>query len=198
MRSARWNSFLRSEASQCRRNCRRTGSKEQHQIRDGVFCVHSYFNARYGQGWMRPKSHKDHRMIYRVSLFYNTLEECRIRWRSTKCSRNAVTYRIQLVVEEAIIRHYRRLLKTDFENSGAIENPSIFCEGGRREDDSLRQHRQLHASLYRREEDRIENIRYVCSCEPTANVAVEALCALVRGKSLMKPPRCRKRLSTAS
>jgi len=48
-------------------------------IRDGVFCVHSYFNARYGQGWMRPKSHKEHRMIYRVSFyFYNTVEECRI------------------------------------------------------------------------------------------------------------------------
>ena len=31
-------------------------------------------------------------------------------------------------MEEAIIRHYRRLLKTDFENSGAIENPSIFVE----------------------------------------------------------------------
>lgn len=52
--------------------------KSNIMIRDGVFCVHSYFNARYGQGWMRPKSHRDHRMIYRVSLyFYNTLEECR-------------------------------------------------------------------------------------------------------------------------
>lgn len=48
-------------------------------IRDGVFCVHSFFNARYGQGWMRPKSHRDHRMIYRVSFyFYNTIEECRL------------------------------------------------------------------------------------------------------------------------
>jgi cysteine desulfurase/selenocysteine lyase len=47
-------------------------------IRDGVFCVHSYFNAQFGQGWIRPKSHRDHRMIYRVSLyFYNTLDECR-------------------------------------------------------------------------------------------------------------------------
>jgi cysteine desulfurase / selenocysteine lyase len=46
-------------------------------IRDGAFCVHSYFNDQYGQGWLRPKSHKDHRMIYRVSLyFYNTIEEC--------------------------------------------------------------------------------------------------------------------------
>jgi len=52
--------------------------KSNIMIRDGVFCVHSYFNAQFGQGWIRPKSHRDHRMIYRVSLyFYNTLDECR-------------------------------------------------------------------------------------------------------------------------
>jgi cysteine desulfurase / selenocysteine lyase len=48
-------------------------------IRDGVFCVHSYFNNRFGPDWIRPKSHRDHRMIYRASLyFYNTQEECDI------------------------------------------------------------------------------------------------------------------------
>ena len=48
-------------------------------IRDGVFCVHSYLNYKYGQGWMRPRLPSEHRMTYRVSVyFYNTLEECRI------------------------------------------------------------------------------------------------------------------------
>jgi cysteine desulfurase/selenocysteine lyase len=48
-------------------------------IRDGVFCVHSYLNYIYGQGWLRPKLPSEHRMVYRASLyFYNTLEECRI------------------------------------------------------------------------------------------------------------------------
>jgi len=46
-------------------------------IRDGVFCVHSYFNGQFGPGWTHPKSHRDHRMIYRVSFYlYNTVEEC--------------------------------------------------------------------------------------------------------------------------
>jgi cysteine desulfurase / selenocysteine lyase len=53
--------------------------KNNIMIRDGVFCVHSYFNGQFGQGWMHPKSHRDHRMIYRVSLyFYNTIGECRV------------------------------------------------------------------------------------------------------------------------
>jgi cysteine desulfurase/selenocysteine lyase len=48
-------------------------------IRDGVYCVHSYLNYRFGEGWMRPKLPSEHRMTYRVSLyFYNTLEECKV------------------------------------------------------------------------------------------------------------------------
>ncbi len=53
--------------------------KNNVMIRDGVFCVHSYFNGQYGQGWMHPKSHRDHRMIYRISFYlYNTIGECKI------------------------------------------------------------------------------------------------------------------------
>jgi cysteine desulfurase/selenocysteine lyase len=48
-------------------------------IRDGVFCVHAYLNKEFGEGWVRPRLPSEHRMTYRVSLyFYNTLEECRI------------------------------------------------------------------------------------------------------------------------
>ncbi|HMK64383.1 MAG TPA: aminotransferase class V-fold PLP-dependent enzyme, partial [Thermodesulfobacteriota bacterium] len=53
--------------------------KNNIMIRDGMFCAHSYFNEKFGGGWTRPKSHSEHRMVYRVSLyFYNTLEECRV------------------------------------------------------------------------------------------------------------------------
>lgn len=48
-------------------------------IRDGVFCAHSYFNERYGKTWLHPKTHRDHRMVYRVSFyFYNTRQECEL------------------------------------------------------------------------------------------------------------------------
>jgi cysteine desulfurase / selenocysteine lyase len=53
--------------------------KSNIMIRDGVFCVHSYFNGQYGQGWMHPKSHREHRMIYRISFYlYNTIGECQV------------------------------------------------------------------------------------------------------------------------
>ncbi|MFC1920650.1 aminotransferase class V-fold PLP-dependent enzyme [Chloroflexota bacterium] len=53
--------------------------KNNIMIRDGVFCVHSYLNKEFGQGWTGPRMPAEQRMTYRVSLyFYNTLGECRI------------------------------------------------------------------------------------------------------------------------
>jgi len=52
--------------------------KNNIMIRDGVFCVHSYLNQKFGIGWTMPKLPSEHRMTYRVSLyFYNTEGECR-------------------------------------------------------------------------------------------------------------------------
>jgi cysteine desulfurase / selenocysteine lyase len=48
-------------------------------IRDGAFCVHSYLNQLLGPGWSEPGLPSQHRMVYRLSLyFYNTLEECHV------------------------------------------------------------------------------------------------------------------------
>jgi len=87
-------------------------------------------------------------------------------------------------LDQAIIKHYRQLLRTEFPNSGSIENPSIFVEAvGERmiHCGNTGNYMQLYAKVI---DDRIEDIRYLCSCEPTANVAVEILCTLVRGKTL--------------
>lgn len=87
-------------------------------------------------------------------------------------------------MEEAVVKYYRQLLKTDFENSGSIENASIFIE--------TVAERMIHCGnsgnyihLYMMVDNNIiRNIKYTCSCEPTANVAVEILCTLVKGKTL--------------
>ena len=48
-------------------------------VRDSVFCVHAYFNREFGQGWASPRLPTEHRMVYRISLyFYNTIKECDI------------------------------------------------------------------------------------------------------------------------
>ena len=53
--------------------------KKNVMIRDGQFCVHSYLNKVFGQGWSGPQLPNEQRMMYRASFyFYNTIEECDI------------------------------------------------------------------------------------------------------------------------
>ncbi len=92
--------------------------------------------------------------------------------------------RIILRMDEAVIRYYKGLLKTGFENSGSFDNPSIFLE-----DDQTkfvlcgRTGDSLHIYINIRD-DMIDNIKYLCTCGPTVNVVMEILCILVKGKSL--------------
>lgn len=87
-------------------------------------------------------------------------------------------------MDQAVIKFYRKLIKEDFPNSGELENASIFVE-------AIGQH-MIHCGesgnymqLYLQVDDhRITDIKYLCSCEPAANVAVEVLCDLVRGKTM--------------
>ena len=87
-------------------------------------------------------------------------------------------------MNEAVIKYYRVLLKEDFPNSGALENPSVFVEAvGEHMIDcgNTGNYMQLYLQVVDR---RIADIKYLCSCEPVANVAVEVLCTLVKGKTL--------------
>lgn len=85
---------------------------------------------------------------------------------------------------EALIAYYRRLMDTGFEYSGMVEDPSITLENFGEvspvcgnPDDYMR--------LYIRVDDStIQDIKYACITDPTTNVALEMLCALMKGKGL--------------
>jgi NifU-like protein involved in Fe-S cluster formation len=87
-------------------------------------------------------------------------------------------------MDMAVIKRYRGLLRTGFEYCGSFENPSIYLdsvgEGLRfcgRPSDYM--HIYINVS-----NGKIDSIKYLCSCDPTANVAVEVLCTLVKDKTL--------------
>ena len=92
-------------------------------------------------------------------------------------------------MDEAVIKHYRNLPKADFPNSGELEKSSIFIEAvGEKliNCGNTGNYMQLYLRLI---DDRIAEIKYLCSCEPTANVAVEVLCNLVKGKTFEEATR---------
>jgi NifU-like protein involved in Fe-S cluster formation len=87
-------------------------------------------------------------------------------------------------MDEAVIKVYRRLLRTGFEHAGSLENPTLFLDSVTEQIvhcGNIGNYMQLYINIV---DDIIDDIKYICSCDPPANVAVEILCALMKGKSL--------------
>lgn len=87
-------------------------------------------------------------------------------------------------MNQAVIKFYRRLLSDEFPNSGGIETPSIFIEAvGEKLIDcgNTGNYMQLYLQV---EGEHVLDARYLCACEPVANVAVEILCMLLKGKTV--------------
>jgi NifU-like protein involved in Fe-S cluster formation len=88
-------------------------------------------------------------------------------------------------MDELVVKYYRRLCKTGFENTGEIENPSIFLDtiGEKIRICSHVSHAYMHIYIDIRD-GIFDNIKYLCTCDPTANVVVEIFCNLLKGKSI--------------
>ena len=87
-------------------------------------------------------------------------------------------------MDEAVIKYYRLLLKEDFPNSGELDHPSVFVEAiGEKMINcgNTGNYMQLFLQVT---DCRIVDIKYLCACEPVANVAVEIMCILVKGKTV--------------
>jgi NifU-like protein involved in Fe-S cluster formation len=86
-------------------------------------------------------------------------------------------------VDEAIVKYYRKLLRTGFEHAGSFDNPSVFLES--RGEGGVCGHAADYMHIFINVSNgRIDAMKYLCTCDPPANVAVEILCTLVKGKRL--------------
>ena len=87
-------------------------------------------------------------------------------------------------MDEAVIKYYRKLLRTRFEYAGSFENPSIYLDtviSKVRICNHTSDFMHLYVNIVN---NIIDDIKYMCVCDPTANVAIEILCVLVKGKTL--------------
>ena len=87
-------------------------------------------------------------------------------------------------MDDPVIKYFRGLLKEEFPNAGSIENASIFVEAiGEKmiHCGNTGNYMQIYINVV---DKTISDMKYLCSCEPTANVAVEVLCSLVKGRGL--------------
>jgi NifU-like protein involved in Fe-S cluster formation len=73
-------------------------------------------------------------------------------------------------MDEAVIKYYRKLLRTRFEYAGTIENASIFLDSVGEKVlicGSTGDFMQLYINVVK---NRIDDMKYMCQCDPTANV----------------------------
>ena len=86
-------------------------------------------------------------------------------------------------MDESVIKYYRKLLRTGFQNTGSFDAPSVFLEsvGDGRVCGHAGDYMHIYINVIN---GKIDGIRYLCTCDPTANVAVETLCNLAKGKSI--------------
>ena len=88
-------------------------------------------------------------------------------------------------MDEVIARNYRKLVEEGFKHAGNMESPSIFFDSKAEGVSVCGDGGKDYVNFYLRiEGDVIEDIKYLCSCDPAANVAVEAMCELCKGKTL--------------
>jgi NifU-like protein involved in Fe-S cluster formation len=88
-------------------------------------------------------------------------------------------------MDEVIARNYRKLVEEGFKHAGAMESPSVFFDSKAEGVSVCGDGGKDYVNFYLRiEGDVIDDIKYLCSCDPAANVAVEAMCELCEGKTL--------------
>ena len=88
-------------------------------------------------------------------------------------------------MDEVATKKYRRLLQTGFKYTGSIENPSIFLDTRLEGLSICAQASRDYMNIYIKITDNIiTEIKYLCLCDPIANVVVETLCNLVEGLSV--------------
>ena len=87
-------------------------------------------------------------------------------------------------MDEVVTELYRKLIEDGFKNAGSFENPTLFIDTKTEGISICGQSGQDYMNIYVMiDGDVISDIKYLCSCDPTANVVIEVLCDLVRGKT---------------
>jgi len=88
-------------------------------------------------------------------------------------------------MDEVVVKYYRKLCREGFKYTGELETPSIFMDtvGEKIRICSHVSHAYMHVYISI-EDNIIDDVKYLCTCDPTANVVVEILCSLLKGKTL--------------
>lgn len=88
-------------------------------------------------------------------------------------------------MDEIVAERYRQLMRAGFEHAGSFDDPTMFIDTKAEGISICGQAGRDYMNIYIKTSGSvIKEIKYLCSCDPTANVVVEVLCNLAKGKTL--------------
>ena len=88
-------------------------------------------------------------------------------------------------MDDVVALRYRELAQLGFPNAGSLDAPTMFIDTKAEGVTICGQGGQDYMNIYIGvSEGRIASIKYLCMCDPAANVVVETLCSLGLGKTL--------------
>ena len=88
-------------------------------------------------------------------------------------------------MDELVNLYYRKLCREGFPHTGSLEQPSIFLDTVGEKIRICSRFNQSYIHIYINiSHDIIHTIKYLCTCDPATNVAVETLCYLIEGKTV--------------
>ncbi len=88
-------------------------------------------------------------------------------------------------MDEAVSGLYRKLMQEGFKNAGEIKNPTMFIDSKAEGVSICGLGSTNFMNIYIKVNDGIiTDVKYLCVCDPTANVVIEVLCDLVKGLTI--------------
>ncbi len=88
-------------------------------------------------------------------------------------------------MDEKIGEQYRKIVQQNFPNSGEMANPTMFIDTKAEGVSICGQGAKDFMNIYLEVTgDIVTDVKYLCVCDPTANVVVEALATLAEGKTI--------------
>ena len=88
-------------------------------------------------------------------------------------------------MDEKVVQYYRMITREGYKYAGSFEKPSIFIDSVGEKIPICSKVLTAYVHIYINISDGIiEDVKYLCTCPPTANVVAEIFCSLTKGKTI--------------
>lgn len=89
------------------------------------------------------------------------------------------------MMDQKVVQYYRLITREGYKHYGTLESPSLFLDSVGEKIPLCSRATDSYVHVYITiVDDILEEVKYQCTCRPTANVVTEIFCSLIKGKTI--------------